>query len=133
MMLFAALLFGFVAGLRTFTAEAVYFGLRGGIAGIVFPLFALGEYVADALPQIPARTTIGPVLVRCASGAFMGWTVARVGGAAAGVVGALLGTFGGYRARMWAIVKIGALPAAILEDAIAIALAFACLLLVGRL
>ena len=133
MMLFAALLFGFVAGLRTFTGEAVYFGLRGGVAGIVFPILALGEYVADALPQIPARTTIGPVLVRCASGAFMGWTVARVGGAAAGVIGALLGTFGGYRARMWAIAKIGALPAAILEDAIAIALGFACLLLVGRL
>ena len=132
-MLLAALLFGFVAGLRTFTGEAVYFGLRGGVAGIVFPLFALGEYVADALPQIPARTTIGPVLVRCASGAFMGWTVARAGGAAAGVIGAFLGTFGGYRARMWAIAKIGALPAAILEDAVAIALAFACLLLVGRL
>jgi len=99
MMLFAALLFGFVAGLRTFTGEAVYFGLRGGIAGIVFPLFALGEYVADALPQIPARTTIGPVLVRCASGAFMGWTVARVGGAAAGVVGALLLALAGWGIR----------------------------------
>jgi uncharacterized membrane protein len=130
MTLTAAFLFGIVAGLRTFTGEAVFFGLRGGIAGIVFPIFAVGEYVADALPQIPARTTIGPVLIRCASGAFMGWTVARVGGVVLGVVGALIGTFGGYRGRMWLIEKTGALAAALVEDFIAIALAFACVLLV---
>ena len=126
MTLVAAFLFGIVAGLRTFTAEAVYFGLRGGIAGIVFPIFAVGEYVADALPQTPARTTIGSILLRSASGAFMGWTVARAFGAACGIIGAVLGTFAGYRARMWLIAKMGALPAAVLEDLIAIALAFAC-------
>lgn len=130
MNILAAFVFGIVAGLRTFTGEAVYFGLRGGTAGIVFSIFAIGEYVADALPQIPARTTIGPMLIRCASGAFMGWTIARGFGAIVGVIGALGGTFGGYRARMWAIQRMGALPAALLEDVLAIALAFGALALI---
>lgn len=124
MALLAALLFGLVAGLRTFTGEAVFFGLRGGVAGIVFPVLAVGEYVADLLPQIPARTQIGPMLARCASGAFMGWTVAHAPGVVIGLIGALLATFGGYRARMLAITRIGAIPAAIIEDVVAIAIAF---------
>ena len=122
--LLSALIFGVVAGLRTFTGEAVYFGIRGGIAGIVFPILAIGEYIADALPQIPPRTQIGPLLLRCASGAFMGWTVARVPGIVLGVAGALAGTFGGYRLRMMMIARIGAIAAAIAEDLLAIALAF---------
>jgi len=132
-MLIAAFLFGIVAGLRTFTGEGVYFALRGGVAGIVFALCALGEYAADALPQIPARTTIGPLLIRCASGAFMGWTVARIPGTAVGILGALIGTFGGYRGRMWLIAKMGALPAALFEDVVAIALAVAALFVGGLL
>lgn len=132
MTLLASFIFGMVAGLRVFTGEAVLFGLRGGMAGIVFPVFAAGEYVADALPQIPARTTIGPMLIRCASGAFMGWTAARAAGAALGLIGALAGTFGGYRMRMWLITKAGAFPAALIEDGIAIALAFAGVWLLRR-
>jgi uncharacterized membrane protein len=127
--LVAAFLFGVVAGLRAFTGEGVYFAPRGGIAGIAFPILALAEYVGDALPQTPPRTTIGPLLVRCASGAFMGWTAARVFGAIVGVAGALIGTFGGYRARMWLIANTAALPAAILEDVVAIGLAVAALFL----
>jgi uncharacterized membrane protein len=119
----AAFIFGIVAGLRTFTAEAVYFGLRGGIAGIVFPIFAIAEYIADALPQTPARTAIAPLAARCVSGAFMGWITARTAGAIVGIAGALLGTFGGYRARMWAIAALGPVPSAIVEDIVAIMLA----------
>ena len=132
MTLLAAFLFGIVAGLRTFTGEAVLFGLRGGVAGIVFPILAIGEYVADAFPQMPPRTSIGPLLFRCASGAFMGWTVARIPGIIMGVAGALIGTFGGYRARMRLIAKTGAIPAALIEDVIAIALAFVSVLLLPR-
>lgn len=122
----AALVFGFTAGLRTFTGEAVYFGLRGGgVLRILMPLAAIGEYVVDMLPQVPARTTIGPVLVRCASGAAMGWIAARFPGAVAGVLGALTGTFGGLRIRMALIRATGAIPAALIEDAVAIGLAFA--------
>jgi uncharacterized membrane protein len=130
MSLLAAFLFGIAAGLRTFTGEAVFFGMRGhGWSRIVFPVLAAGEDIADALPQIPARTQIGPVIVRLASGAFMGHVAGRLPGALAGVLGALIGTFGGYRMRMGAIARIGAVPAAVLEDVIAIAIAFAALAL----
>lgn len=54
----------------------------------------------------------------------MGWTVARIPGVFIGLIGALAGTFGGYRMRMALIARIGAVPAALLEDAIAIGLAF---------
>lgn len=129
----AALIFGVVAGLRTFTGEAVYFGLRGGIAGIAFPVLAVGEYIVDALPGVPPRTAIFPsVIVRVLSGAFMGFVVGRVPGIVLGVIGALAGTYGGYRLRMAAIVKIGALPAAVCEDIVAIAIAFGALALAGR-
>lgn len=121
-----AFLFGIVAGLRTFTGEAVYFGLRGGAAGIVFPIFAIVEYIGDALPRTPSRTGVGQVIVRLASGAFMGYVAARTPGSVLGILGALIGTFGGYRARMWMVARIGAIPAAIIEDLAAIALAFGC-------
>lgn len=130
MSLLAAFLFGIVAGLRTFTGEAVFFGVRGhGWPRIVFPLLAVGEYIADALPRIPARTQIGPLLVRLASGVFMGHVAGRVPGAIAGGIGALIGTFGGYRVRMGAIARIGAISAAVIEDIVAIAIAFVALAL----
>ena len=124
MHLLAAFVFGLVAGLRTFTGEGLFFGLRGGALGIAFPLLALGEYAVDLFPKTPARTQIGPMLARCASGAFMGWTVARTPGIFIGIIGALIATFGGYRMRMAWIARIGAVPAAILEDVLAIGLAF---------
>jgi uncharacterized membrane protein len=61
------------------------------------------------------------------SGAFMGFVVGRIMGAVLGVIGAVIGTLYGYRARMAAIKSIGAIPAAIVEDVIAIAIAFAAL------
>lgn len=118
--------------MRTFTGEGVYYALRGGTAGIILPLLAAGEYVADLLPQTPARTQTGPLLARCASGAFMGWNAARAPGAALGLAGALAGTFGGYRMRMALIERIGAVPAALAEDAIALTLAFAAAYGLGK-
>lgn len=130
MSLLAALLFGIVAGLRVFTAEAVYFGLRGGGAlRIVFPILALGEYVADTTSWIPPRTMLPSLTLRLISGAFMGWIAARTPGIVLGVAGALIGTFGGYRFRMRAITAIGGIPAAIGEDALAIGIAFAAVAL----
>ena len=125
MNLIAALLFGIVAGMRVFTAEAVYFGLRGGGAlRIVFPILALGEYFVDATSWIPARTTLPSLTLRVVSGAYMGWIAARIPGIILGIVGALIGTFGGYRLRIQAITAIGGIPAAIIEDALAIGIAF---------
>jgi|SRR5271165_3484582 len=124
----AALVLGFVSGLRVFTAPAALYLVRGGVAGILLGIVALGEYVVDALPQAPARTNPSQVAVRIASGAFVGWTVgapsgATLGAVAAGVAGAIAGTYAGYAVRMWGIARFGAIPAAIGEDIVAIALA----------
>ena len=131
MSLLAALLFGIVAGLRVFTAEAVYFAVRGGPLRIIFPILAVGEYVGDATPWIPARTMLPSLILRLVSGAYMGWLAARVPGILAGIVGAIIGTFGGYRVRMRAITAIGGIPAALIEDAVAIGMAFAAVALLG--
>ena len=125
MSIVAALLFGIVAGLRTVTGEAVYFGMRGGVWGIVFVVAAIGEYIVDLLPQTPARTQIGPLVLRSISGGFMGWLAAGTPGAAAGVIGAAGATFGGYTLRLRLIALLGAIPAGLLEDVLAVALAFA--------
>jgi uncharacterized membrane protein len=120
---------GFVAGLRTLTAPAAVMLARGGIVGYILAAFALGEYVVDALPGTRARTAFPSVVVRSLSGAFVGWTVATMHGgshavgALAGIIGALAGTYGGKAARLAAIVRIGAIPAALAEDAVAIGLA----------
>jgi len=123
MLLFLALVMGVVAGLRTFTAPAAFFLARGGIAGYILAVFAVGEYIADALPKIPPRTGFPSIIIRPLSGAITGWFIAGIGGAIAGIIGALIGSYGGYAGRMLAIRKFGALPAALLEDVIAIALA----------
>jgi uncharacterized membrane protein len=118
-----ALILGFVAGLRTFTPVAAVLLVRGGIWGIVFAVAAAAEYVADILPATPSRTKPIGVTARVVSGAFCGWMIASTFGAIAGVIGALLGTYLGHAARIAAIARIGAYPAAIVEDLIAIGLA----------
>ncbi len=125
-----ALGIGFVSGLRTMTSLAALALARGvGIWGVVLGLAALGEYVADASPNIPSRTALPSIVIRPLSGALAGWFITAwhggspVAGAVVGVIGALVGTYGGHAARVAAIAKIGALPAAIVEDLVAIALA----------
>ena len=140
--LVVALLFGIVAGLRAMTAPAIYFLVRGPIlAGIVLAVLAVVELVGDKLPSTPARTRPMPFAVRLLSGAIVGWFVGTTGGvggwtqfpaisisaaqvvcALAGVVGAAIGTYGGYYARVAAARRLGAFPAAFPEDAIAIGL-----------
>ncbi|MGA3038038.1 MAG: hypothetical protein ABSE64_11220 [Vulcanimicrobiaceae bacterium] len=130
MALFLALAIGFVSGLRTFTSLAAIFLERGGVWGYVLGVCAIGEYVADAMPWIPSRTAPPSLIVRSVSGAIAGWFIAGMHdgnatlGAIAGIIGALIGAFGGRAARAAAIAAIGALPAALLEDVVAIGLAF---------
>ena len=128
--LLLALGIGFVSGLRTMTSLAALALSRGlAVWGIVLGLAALGEYVADASPKIPPRTALPSIVVRPLSGAVAGWFISSwhggspVAGAVVGVIGALIGTYGGHAARVAAIDKIGPLPAAIAEDVVAIALA----------
>ncbi len=130
MVLLLALAIGFVSGLRTFTSLAAISLERGGVWGYVLGVCAIGEYVVDAMPWVPSRTGLPGVAVRVVSGALAGWLITSVHngstvlGVIAGIIGALLGTYGGHAARLAAIAAIGALPAAILEDAVAIGLAF---------
>jgi uncharacterized membrane protein len=120
---------GIVSGLRAFTSLAALMLVRGGLPGIVLAVAAVGEYVADALPKIPSRTAFPSIVVRPVSGGIAGWLIAAphggspTVGAIAGVIGALAGTYGGHAARVAAIGKIGAIPAAIAEDLVAIGLA----------
>ncbi|HYL26477.1 MAG TPA: hypothetical protein VEW74_01515 [Candidatus Nitrosotalea sp.] len=125
----AAFLLGLVAGLRTFTAPAVLWILRhGGLWGYALGVAALLEYAGDLHPKAASRTAAGPLIARLASGAFCGWAVtAGTGvvplGILLGACGALAGAYGGLPIRLRAISLVGAVPAGILEDCLAIALA----------
>jgi uncharacterized membrane protein len=127
---------GFSAGLRTMTpAATILLARHHVVAGVVVSVLAACEWVIDLLPATPARTKPAPLIGRVASGAFAGW-LAGGGSGTTSVVGAIVGgsaalaaTFSGYRGRMWAIDRYGALRAALAEDLLAIGLACLAFLL----
>lgn len=121
--LIAALILGIVAGMRTFTAPAAVYLMRGGIAGIVLAVLAVAEYVGDLLPNIPARTSPPALGGRIISGGFVGYLVGGITGALFGVVGVLVGAFGGKRVRLWAIGRVGPIAAGLAESAAALLIA----------
>jgi uncharacterized membrane protein len=153
MVLLFALGIGIVAGLRAMTAPAVvawathlawldlygsYFAFMGSKwAVVIFTIAALGEFVGDQLPKTPARTTVGPLAARIVMGALTGACVAVSGraslmaGALLGAVGAVIGAFAGYKARVGLVRSLGVpdFAIAIPEDLVAIGLA---LLMVRR-
>jgi uncharacterized membrane protein len=135
---------GVIAGLRALTAPAVvawaghlhwinlqgtHLAFMGSIVAVaIFTLAAIGEIVNDKLPKTPPRTALPSLIIRCVMGAFAAATLsAGIGGSLAiaallGVVGALVGTFGGYYLRT-GIVKALHSPdfvIALLEDAVAV-------------
>lgn len=130
--LLAALLVGLVAGLRTFTAPAVLVWVRdrGGLWAILLSIGAVFEYVLDVNPKAPARTGPAGLVPRIIGGAFCGWQLAVMHGgstiaaAVLGAVGAVGGAYGGLALRKKAIDVMGLIPSGLLEDAIAIGLAF---------
>jgi uncharacterized membrane protein len=156
LVLLMALLIGVVAGLRSLTAPAVvawaaflaWINLHGTWASwmanvitvIVFSVLAVGELVSDKLPKTPARTAPPIFAARIVMGAFAGavigaawhWTFTALG---AGVIGAVLGTLGGYQARKRLVAATGGkdLPIALLEDAVAILGGFAILALTAHI
>jgi len=149
--LILSLLIGVVAGLRAMTAPAVvaWAAHLGGLslagtplafmghlaAAWVFGLLALGELVTDQLPKTPSRKVPVQFGTRIVMGALCGATLAAPGGqhvvgALAGAVGAVIGTLGGAALRAKMARAFGRdLPAALIEDAVAIggALAIVCL------
>jgi uncharacterized membrane protein len=145
---------GFVAGLRSMTAPAVvawaahlgmlrldgthlaFMGSKWAVA--IFTLGALGEFVADQLPNTPARTEPVGLIARVVTGGLSGACVGVAAGASlwiaalAGAIGGIAGAFGGYQARVGLVraLKVKDLFIAIPEDIIAVGLG---ILLVTRL
>ncbi len=137
-----ALALGIIAGLRSMTAPAaVSWAAHLGILNLegswlaflghpitpwVLTALALGELVVDKLPKTPSRTMVGPFAGRLLTGGISGAAIgvaagSWIGGLVAGLVGAVVGTFGGYtfRARLAAAFHKD-LPAALVEDLIAV-------------
>lgn len=135
-----ALLIGLVAGLRAVMplaaiSWAAYLGwidlsaspvgfLGSIIAVILLTLLAIGELITDQLPNTPSRKVpvqfAGRIAVGAVSGAILvpgNWII----GAILGVVGAIIGTYGGATIRASLAKSFGRdRPAALIEDGIAI-------------
>ena len=132
---------GVIAGLRAMTAPAVvcwaahlhWINLYGThlsfmgttIALVIFTLAAVGEIVNDKLPKTGPRTAPPSVVIRMVMGGFSAATL-TVGaggslwvGALLGVIGALVGTFGGYQVRTKTVKALHSpdFVIALLEDA----------------
>ena len=144
---------GIVAGLRALTAPAVVtwaahlgwinlsgspLAFMGSIwAVVILTILALVEFVTDQLPSTPARTVpmqLGArIVVALLCGACFGIAggVSPWAGAIVAAIGAIAGTFGGYRARIGLREALHApnVAVAIPEDLIAVGLGF---LLVSR-
>lgn len=138
-----AFLIGLVTGLRSLTpiaatSWAAHLGrlkLTRGLAWVgataavaIFTILAVAELVADKLPNTPSRTAPPGLIARIVMGALTGACLACAGGqrpilgAAVGVVGALVGTYGGYRARTRLVKALGTpdFVVALLEDLVTI-------------
>jgi uncharacterized membrane protein len=120
-----AILLGFLAGLRTFTAPAVLWLMRRDTPlAYALGVLALLEYVGDLYPKAPARTSPAGLIARGCSGAFCGWTVASLSSTPvadamlAGAVAAIIGAYVGLAIRLRAVTLIGRVPAGLLEDVI---------------
>lgn len=146
-----ALLLGIVAGLRTFTPLAVvsWAARTGNLAvsnspmafmgyrytPIVLTVLAVVELILDKLPSTGSRKKPGPFAARIVSGALCGAAVGAtqqllLPGLALGAVGAILGTLGGAAIRAKMAAAFGRdLPAALIEDSAAIAIAVASVVL----
>jgi uncharacterized membrane protein len=144
--LFWAFVIGIVAGLRVFTAPAaVSWAARLGwlhlaetplaflgsaVTPWVFTLLALFELYNDQRPGTGSRKALPAFIARIVSGAFCGAAIGAAagslaGGLIAGALGAVAGTLGGYDFRARLARAFGRdLPAALLEDVLAIGLAF---------
>jgi uncharacterized membrane protein len=137
-------LIGVVTGLRSLTGPAVtswaahlgWLSLVGTpmrfmasiITVTIFTLLAVLELVADKLSSTPARTAPVGLSARVVMGGLCGATVAVAGGEsivigiAVGVVGAIVGTYGGYQARTRLVKALGVpdVVIAVIEDIVAV-------------
>ena len=143
MTLLFAFLIGLFAGLRSLTppaavAWAVHLGwmtLPGRLsligsrpAVIILSVLAIGEISFDKLPNTPNRTAPMGLIGRIVTGGLTGACVSLGGGRSAlagaelGVIGGIVGCFGGYqvRARLVNSLRQPDFNVALIEDLIAI-------------
>lgn len=143
----AAAAFGAIAGLRCISAPAalshqlskrliqwnrgpVQSVLRDDTVSSILLAAAAGEMVADKLPFTPDRIKPGPLAIRAASGAAVGWAIGRNPESRAflafvGATSAIATSFAAYGLRRY-LAKHTFLPDALLglgEDALVVALA----------
>jgi uncharacterized membrane protein len=149
-----SLLIGVIAGLRAMTAPAAVswaarvgwlqlgqtpLAFLGSAAAVwIFGVLALVELVTDQLPSTPSRTVPVQFGTRLLTGGLAGAAIgansgALAAGLVAGVIGAIVGTLGGRatRARLAARFKSDP-PAALIEDAVALAGAFVVVMALSR-
>jgi uncharacterized membrane protein len=124
----AAALLGVVTGLRTFTGVAVLWLMRHpSPVAYLLGVVALAEFAGDLSPKTPPRTGVVGLSARAIVGAFCGAAVTAPAGHSLflgglfGAIGAVVGAYGGLAVRIRAIALIGRIPAALLEDFVAIA------------
>jgi uncharacterized membrane protein len=144
--LLLAFVIGVVTGLRSMTAPAVvawaahlgwinlsgsHFAFMSSVWAVaIFTLGALGEFVADQLPNTPARTAPVGLIARIILGLLSGACLGVAGGvsvvlaAVIGAIGAVAGAFGGYHARVGLdrALRVPDIAVAIPEDLVAIGL-----------
>jgi uncharacterized membrane protein len=124
----AAAVLGVSVGLRSQTAWAVLsIARRRGARSSFAVACALGEFAADLSPRAPNRTAPLPLIARVIGGGRAAYAIgmpgSRIGYAVVGGLAALGGAYAGLTARLAAAEAIGPIPAAAIEDALAVALA----------
>jgi uncharacterized membrane protein len=146
---FIAFLLGITSGFRALTGLAIVsWAARLGyvplehtwlaflgfaVTPYILSVMAIGELVNDKLPKTPSRLIPPQFIIRVVMGTFCGVALGLpsgnlLAGLLAGTLGSVAGTLGGAKARAFGAKLFGQdLPAALLEDVIAIGLAvFAC-------
>jgi uncharacterized membrane protein len=107
--------------------------LGSRVTSYITSVLAIGEIINDKLPKTPSRLVPPQFAARVVMGALTG---AAIGvsqghlamGALSGIIGSIVGTLAGSKARAFAARLFGGdLPAALLEDVLAVALAFVAL------
>ena len=141
------LLLGVTAGLRAATPLAAvsigaflgWIDLTGTwaafagniITAVILGILAIVELVGDQRANAPSRKVPPQFAARVITGALAGAvlglaTNAWIAGLILGAIGAVLGTLGGFEVRRWLAKALGRdLPAALIEDIVAVVVAFA--------
>ncbi len=146
--LLLALGIGIVAGLRSLTAPALVswaahlgwlnlqgtsLAFMGSPAAVgIFTVLAIVELIGDVLPKTPPRTAPVGLIARIVLGGLSGACLCAAGGqsltigAVLGIIGALIGTYGGYHIRRALVngLKVKDILIAIPEDIVAIVLGY---------